>query len=186
MNGLEFVASLIDSLVWPLVAIVAIVVLRNPLGQVLLLLESVKYKDLHLRFRERLQQATVEASQLPGYSSESLTAGTGLASEIAPISPRAAVIEAWRGVESEVLAAAHSLGTPFLKQGRPIFRSALRALEHSGRLNHEFIEVLDGLRELRNEASHARDFAFTVDEALEFVALCESLAALVRDTAASA
>lgn len=185
MSGLQFLASIVSSLAWPATVIIAVVILRKPLRELLPLLQKLKYKDLEFEFGKRLQEVTAEVAQLPGYSSPSKASLTeSPAAKLALLSPRSAIIEAWRDVESTTLAAAHGLGEPFFQQNRPLLVSAMNALERAGKLDAYFVDVLDGLRELRNEAAHAPDFAVTVQEALDYVEACEWMTGYIRSATA--
>lgn len=54
MNGLAFTAAIVSAIVWPCVVLVAALILREPLKQLLPLLVRLKYKDFELDFRRRL------------------------------------------------------------------------------------------------------------------------------------
>jgi inactivated superfamily I helicase len=109
-----------------------------------------------------------------------------VAVRLAPVSPRAAILEAWRGVESAILEAAHSLGKPFFDDRSPVLVSAIRALEESGQLLRAQADILDDLRQLRNEAAHAPEFSIPVSDALDYVRLSEVAASHLRGIAAEA
>ncbi len=54
MDTLEFIASIIDSLAWPLAIVVLIFILRMPLGKLIPFLERLKFKGLELDFTKRV------------------------------------------------------------------------------------------------------------------------------------
>lgn len=186
MTSLEFVASLIESLAWPLVVLVAVWILRKPLGQLIPLLEKLKYKDLELDFSRRLEEAREVTAALPPAGREEIAAGESEAARLAAVSPRAAILEAWRVLESAILTAAHSLGESFSQQGRPLLVSAITALERSGMIDRGLGDVLDDFRQLRNAAAHAPDFAVPVSEAISYVHMSEQLARVLHDRAGDA
>ena len=57
MDVLTFIATLIDSLVWPIIIIVFVVLLRKPLSDLIPFLERLRYKDFELQFKSNLQLA---------------------------------------------------------------------------------------------------------------------------------
>ena len=61
MDWLSFSAQLIDSLVWPAVVITVIMLLRKPLTELIPLLRELSYKDLHLKFGQKLVELEARA-----------------------------------------------------------------------------------------------------------------------------
>lgn len=188
MDWLQFVASMVDSLAWPAAALAIVTILRKPLRDLLPLLQKLKYKDLELEFGRRLLEVQAEVTaQLPAQTERAIgEIEDSVAVRLAPVSPRAAILEAWRGVESAILEAAHSLGKPFFDDRSPVLVSAIRALEESGQLLRAQADILDDLRQLRNEAAHAPEFSIPVSDALDYVRLSEVAASHLRGIAAEA
>ena len=63
MDILTFISNLIDAAVWPAAVIFLVFLLRSPLGRLLPLVSSLKYKDLELQFGNRLKE--IGDSDLP-------------------------------------------------------------------------------------------------------------------------
>ena len=61
MTRLEFIAAVIDSLAWPAVVIMTVVLLRRPLAGLLPLLRRVKYKELEVEFAQEVKELRQEA-----------------------------------------------------------------------------------------------------------------------------
>src|SRR5215468_11107128 len=94
MDWLEFISSS----EWPAVAVVALVMLRQPLQRLIGTLRSVSYKDFKVDFGERLKKAEAEAAQLapqpPALAPPDPTAEQRFRA-VADVSPNAAVLQAW-------------------------------------------------------------------------------------------
>jgi hypothetical protein len=178
MNVLQFIASLVGSLAWPAVVFGVALVLRKPLGDLLPLLQHIRYKDLELEFGKRVEELQAEvAEELPAPGEAAATAEPERAAllKLAEISPRAAVLEAWRAVEAAALKAARRLEPD--EPGRTMSSyEAIRYLERSGKLDRAIAGPLQELRMLRNEAAHAPEFALRRESALEYASLAERLA----------
>ena len=59
MKTLEFVASAIDSLAWPVTVILCILILKEPLGKLLSRVSKFKYGEIEAEFQERLEKLVV-------------------------------------------------------------------------------------------------------------------------------
>ena len=179
MNGLEFIAALISALVWPTVAIVVVILLRKPLAGLIPLLRHVKYKDLELEFAQEVQQLREEAeAALRPLTSPPprVTAEEDSLTHLAAMSPRSAVVEAWRLVESSARYAIEARGVP-AEGGRPVNGPQLtRALGRTEVLDRETRGLMDRLRMLRNQTVHADDFFVDEASAREYVQLAVALA----------
>ena len=69
MNLLEFVASIIESLAWPLVFLLAFTLLRQPIKDLLPFLQRLKYKELEVEFNRRVEEVRAEVvEELPAPS----------------------------------------------------------------------------------------------------------------------
>src|SRR5262249_55904528 len=108
VDWLTFVSHSIASAAWPVTALIIIVMLRKPLSGLIPLLQRLKYRDLELQFGREIQEVRQEVqAELPagGMQAPSSTTET-IAARLAEVSPRSAVLEAWRQVEDALLRAA--------------------------------------------------------------------------------
>lgn len=186
MDWLTFVATLVQALAWPALVVLAVVLLRDPLTRLLPTLRSAKYKDLEFQFGEKLgelgdvaTQAKLPERELPAdwvYRDPDEFTFRHYIERLAPISPRAAIAEAWRGVEVAFTDAAQREGIP---EGRPLTQ-IVRGLEARGSLPRDALPLVDDLRILRNRAVHAEDFEPEPAQAVEFGHLAERLMASVQ------
>ena len=162
MDWLQFAASVIDSLAWPAVGLIIVIILRKLLAGLLPLLRKLKYKELEVEFDREVRELREEAASalppLPTSVPPPIPAESGLL-QLASTSPRAAVVEAWLLVEAAALRALEARGIQS-ETGRPLSGPQLtRALMHGEILDNAARAVFDRLRMLRNQAVHAQDFA---------------------------
>jgi len=113
MTWLEFISSLATALAWPGAVLALALVLRKPLAELIPLLQRMKYRDFEMEFRRRVSEAREEAGVEDEASTEAEpTPEEARIIELAKVSPRAAVTEAWLWVEFASLGAAKSLLGP--------------------------------------------------------------------------
>nr|VFJ45418.1 MAG: hypothetical protein BECKDK2373C_GA0170839_101112 [Candidatus Kentron sp. DK] len=175
MTWLEFISSLISALVWPVAVLAIALVLREPLKGLVPLLHRMKYKDFEMEFGRRLAEVREEAGVENEISTEAAPTPEEIRIiELAKVSPRAAVTEAWRWVELASLDAAKLLpGEHF--QNKTLTFQAIRKLEQSERIDRGAVLLLRDLRGLRNDAVHSPEFAVSSKAALEYAQMARQL-----------
>jgi hypothetical protein len=179
MDWFEFIASLVNSLAWPGAAVALVLILRKPLSGIIPLLQRLKYKHLELEFGKRVEEvseklvATIPRPTLRYVPSPS----ESRAIQLAEVSPRAAVMDAWREVERAVIGAAerNDLSTG-KERGKVTPLRAIRSLEQAELVERDKARLLSDVRMLRNQAAHAPEFALSKDSAIEYVSAAHQLA----------
>ncbi len=168
MDWMTFLASVISSLAWPAVVLVIVVLLRKPLAGLIPLLQRLKYKDLELEFGERLEVLEAELLEELPAPQDAIGPPQSRVLELATVSPRAAVLESWRGVEqaTQELAKRHQIALPREKARNPF--QVIRALERAEVIDSSTSSAIHELRSLRNEAAHAPEFAFDRESVLSY------------------
>jgi hypothetical protein len=143
MDWLNFSASVIHSLAWPVAILSALLLLRRELISLMPRIRKVRYKDLEFTLTEQISEAKREINigpaplSLPEPTSTSAAtreeAEVGTPSyfeSIAEVSPRAALLEAWHYFEASATKAAVRLG--LMKAGQGIqMRDLFRVLEQA-------------------------------------------------------
>jgi hypothetical protein len=163
------------------VVAVLVLVLRKPLRDLLPLLQHLKYRDLELDFGSSVEEVKEEleeelpAGAIPQFS----VAELGSMQRLAEISPRSAVLEAWREVERAALEASQPPAGRLYPYKSLTFQ-AFKNLERNEALDKKVLGVLRDLRGLRNQAAHAPDFALTKESALEYAASAKRLARYLK------
>lgn len=180
MNWIEFISSIVSALAWPATVIILVVILRKPLKGLIPLLQRMKYKDFEMEFGRKLAEAREEA----GVEGETPidaepTPEEARINELARVSPRAAVTEAWRWVELASLEAARTLlGDKF--RHKTFTFHAIRKLEQDERIDRRAVLLLHDLRGLRNDAVHSPEFAISADTALEYAQMARQLVGYLK------
>ena len=184
----NLIARMLEALVWPVTVVVIIFLFRRQIANVIKSLSKVRYKDFEAEFSRDLQDAVSKAEKLELPSPQTLRQATEsitLASsydrlfELATLSPRAAVTEAWLRVEASIDEVARAMA--FIP-GRGRNRVVIVELMQKGKLPKDTIYLYDDLRKMRNNAVHAMDFEISAEDAAHYVDLALGLAHRVRTT----
>lgn len=160
MDWKTFTTELINSLAWPAVTIFAILTLKDKIGELLPRLKKLKHKDTELEFMEGVAELAREASagEQPRVESPDLKLNREVLMRLAFISPRSAVIEAYRIVEVAGVKAIEKF-YPELKGQDIITQTQVSKLLRDKVLSSERYHQLRELLMLRNKAAHDEDFA---------------------------
>jgi hypothetical protein len=183
MDSLTFIAEMTKALAWPVAAVVVFLLLRSQLTQRFSALESLKWKDFEFRFASEVHRVATEAqTAVPQPEVRALPASSEeeRRNQLADLSPRAAIIEAWIGLESAAASALRSRGAAITE--REMYQPArlAEALMTSNLLDSYQADVLKDLRRLRNAAAHAEDPKITPETAREFVDVAGALERFIR------
>lgn len=166
LSFLEFLASVIDSLAWPVLVGFIVFLLRSPVAKLLDRLSRFKYKDLEAEFRDKLEDLKASSETEPaGESSVDPSANSISLQELAEVSPRAAIMEAWIKIEraTENYLVSSGLEKKYSYQGlRRLPNNYKDPIEH-------ILTAYQELRLLRNKAAHASDFELNTGSAQEYV-----------------
>jgi hypothetical protein len=189
MDWLTFIAEIIKGLAWPAVVLTLLLVLRRPIADLLPLVRKLRYKEFEAQFGARLEEVeTLKAETAPALPEPAAPAQPGeppgafrrpstdvlsLALQLAEKSPRAAILEAWLGVESAAKSAVKRLGLVAITPRSLL--DVIRTLDKSNALDAAQIAMLHELRSLRNDAAHSAEVALSTETAIRYVALAESL-----------
>jgi hypothetical protein len=182
MNGLEFVASLVNSLAWPAAVAVIVLALRTPLANAVS--GPVKRwkagpSGVEVEYWEQaIEEARAELEQSPEVGSDR-TALPGLDDELArlvEVSPRAAVMEAFARIESEMVTLLDGDSETVRVGGTRLARMA----HEQGRISDETLKAIEGMAVLRNLAAHGRSGEIDTTRALEFVVLADAVLFALR------
>ena len=179
MDTLTFIASLVNSLAWPvmvfLLVIFITVTFENEIGRVIDRIKSFGWGSLRMETEldsiKRLQDLELEISELDDRSRNATIAD-----------PRAAVIEAWLRLEWAAYENLEKRGVA-VRPRSPM--DTIRALTSEGLLSDNLLEMTEGLRRLRNIAVHELNVSINADNAKEYVASAEYVMAAIRSYEAS-
>ncbi len=172
MDWMTFVVELTKALAWPVAVVTVVILFRKPLYGLIPGLRKLKYKDLELEFSkgvEELRQESQKALPTPEKVAPLIEEERSRYVRLAEISPRAAVLESWREVESSAIAC---IRRNKLAPEDMMLKGHSRighVLLHANLVDKEQFDVLHKLWSLRNLAAHADDFSFGIEDAKGYV-----------------
>lgn len=189
MDWPTFSVRMVEALVWPLTVVVLAVVLRRYLRTLFAALNKVSWMGVEAEFNQKLQTIEIAAdrAQLPSSRDiERLVVGSPEPAadkywRLANVSPRAAIVEAWRDVEL----AAEQLGErlKLVNPGESAYRvveKSVHALTGPTGPDNKWLEVYRELQDLRNRAAHSTRFDLDAKQAYDYSLLASRLAARLR------
>ena len=186
VSGLEFAASLVDSLAWPAAVVVIVLLFRGRLTN-LLSGPVRRLKAGPAGVEIEYWEQTLAAAQQEIQGSPELTAAptTGAGGELVDelerlidVSPEAAVMEGFARVERELRMVVGDQADTRSRGARALARAA----RQSGRISEETASAIDGLSVLRDLAAHGQAGSVGSDRARDYLALADAvLYALRRD-----
>lgn len=185
MDNLEFISSLINSLVWPSVIIITVFIFRKTISQVMLGVSKIKYSNFQMDFGKELAkiESTINQSEDYGISDKKQLKNDKVEinnisnknpdqqlKAVAEISPVAAVIMTWSLVENEIQSTILRLS---ISPDYPFYNSVLKNVQLLKENNYidKFTEqTLSQMRILRNKVLHENtsNEPVTYSEALEY------------------
>lgn len=141
--------------------------------------KKLNLRGLEVTFEEDIAKARADLESVPIQRGKRTLERARFApvEELARTHPPAAIIEAWKLLEEELVQFAVKSGNP--KMANTPFR-VFPKLRKEGRVGSNAARVFDTLRSLRNEAVHKSGFTVTEGQALEYVDLAESMVAFIR------
>lgn len=186
---LDFIQSIIASLAWPITMLIAIVILKNQLINVLNRLSKLKYKETELDFVTELNNAKQVAKSIEkGFDSSkrlNFSINKTLIEEIeqvASISPQASIPLSWSMVESEIT---NLINRSSISLDYPPHNSILKNLEllkENNLIEDETFGLINSLRRLRNETIHSHGkILLSTNDAIEYAILSETLSKKLKE-----
>lgn len=189
MDWLTFISNLINALAWPAVVIVVLSGVRDRLPDLVAALRRLKYKDLELEFESSTAAIEMKSEEvIPETQKSVIVAGSteeelrSRLSQIADISPRSAILEAWLLVERSAVDVIRKRGISDLRTmpGPMKLRDHLRKAEL---LNEDLLGLFEELRFLRNEAVHVADAQFTPRAVTNYIRVALKMASHLEQKA---
>jgi hypothetical protein len=173
MDSLTFVSSLISSLAWPSVIVALVLVFRTEISRLLPRIKRVKHGESQVDFEEDVKVAVDFAEKdvslpavKPGLDQQRLYL-------LAEQSPRGAILDAWLQVEAALRSYASQQGIESMNSPIQIIRAIeIHSLDGNS-IGKGLINMLERLRQLRNDAVHLADAEITTDVAREYTALAD-------------
>ncbi|HEV2786689.1 MAG TPA: hypothetical protein VGV67_09900 [Solirubrobacteraceae bacterium] len=179
MTWREFIASLVDSLAWPMSVAVIVALLRR---QIAALLEAPvkRWKAGPVEF-EYWEQTAVEVAENVALAAPTWTGDdeeTQRLMALASSAPDAAVVEAFMLLERELIAAAER--HDFERDAKSYGARLAEQLANAGAITPETAHAIRGLATLRNLAAHGAGPKTSETRAREFVVLTQAVLFALR------
>ncbi|MCW8965067.1 MAG: hypothetical protein OQK82_00055 [Candidatus Pacearchaeota archaeon] len=159
-----------ESISWPVAAIVISFVLRKELGNLLSKIKKIRHNETEVEFKEEIEVAKKEASKsLPESKPTKIERSRSV--QLAELSPRGAIIEAWLNVEAALKEYAKRHGAQ-IDENKPFTIRALHfhSLDYNN-VGKGVLNMLERLRRLRNDAVHLTDSEIETESAVEYIEL---------------
>jgi hypothetical protein len=183
LGWMSFIASLVQSAVWPVAVVVVVILMRKPLGDALShRLRRLKAGPVEAEFDREAIEVREEVRRIPEVAAaEPRQEPVSLSDELVPltdVSPRAAVLEAFARIEERLNRLLETTGISYSKQSGPAL--ARLAFDHN-LISTETRSAIEGLFILRNLAAHSPRDDIGADRARDYVAMADAVLYAIRD-----
>lgn len=187
MDWLTFISKLIDSMAWPVAAVLLGLIFRKKLAELLPLLRKVKAGPLEAEFEIATKQVLASTAELaakerkpdtPQIEDKSSLEDTASKLLTARSEPTATIIEGWSTLDGEL----HKLARQTGINGDPLLSEAkvYREIMASDVLPIETRNLVQDLRQLRNQVAHAKVIP-TPESAQDYLVSVQRVVELIRN-----
>ena len=169
MDTSTLIVEIVKAVAWPLVAFIVFLNIRKPLLNLLEVVESLKWKNWQIEFKQELD----EAAGIPGLEKFKITADikNRIASE-----PRAVILEEWLHFRELALGALEKKRVKLSADIRSSPSALVDALEDVGLVTGKKAAGARSLAKMRNAAAHARNLKLDNNSTMEYVRIARGLA----------
>ena len=162
MGWLEWTASIVGSIAWPVAAVIIAAFFRSQITNLLKKVRKLSWGDASVDFAEKLDEIESASRVAEAEATSAPKAPTTLPDErftqLLQISPSAAVLDAWGAIETRLRTIATDLA-PSASTYMP--RQMILLLFKRGVIPSAMREILLELSSLRNAAAHQREVSVT-------------------------
>lgn len=192
MDVLTFTSKIIASLIWPLVVVFVVIAILRPLRELIADLgrriSNIKFPGGEAEFSDKLARIKDAANNanLPPVQPTipvepeplKVDGDERVWAKLIEISPRAAIVEAWRQLEGEMREVARNNDVPEKELNSPL--DLIRALERSSIFSSDIFGIISNLRGIRNTAAHRGEVEILRSDATDYVLLAKRVIAKLR------
>jgi hypothetical protein len=181
MDWLTFSVEMTNALSWPLVTLIVLLLFKPQLLEMIALIRKVRYKDIEVEIAKREIGEVRELSSAVQIDRDETYSFRDLEyfKQLADISPRAAITEAWSRVESLVYKVAQLPGMESRPIGTP-FSNILILLRESGAIEPATLRLIEKLRAIRNKTVHMKTDGLNSVDALDYVLSMQHVEAAIK------
>lgn len=174
---LSFFSSLLDSLIWPICAMLVFYSLRSKLRELIPLIRTIRYKGVEIGLKENVEDAANRADLIK-------ESGNAIFLKPTPESidpdPRMAVIKAWASVQSAIENLAMSNERKFEGRIPRSTRWQIEKLREVGVIDHELAGVLADMNGVRNMIAHGEEYFLPYETVKQFVEAANHVESIVE------
>lgn len=182
MDPLTFASVVIDALAWPISILLTAILFRRPLSELVASLTRLKHGEFELEFGQSIKSVALTASdRLPELQEHTHdTEVRDKVMKLIPVSPTAAIAEAWRHLETVAIETAKRADVELtdLALRKPIYIGG--ALHAHDVISEDDMKLFRELRRLRNEAVHYDKMEVTNEQALSYLDTAMRLSVKMR------
>lgn len=161
MNIFEFITALTQALVWPIVILIVVLLMHQPLSNSIPLLKRFNALGVELEFSNQLANVKKEISDSPKIE-ETVKAET---QSIADNSSTEIVLEAWLELKRKVFEQAIALGAD-CDQGS--LKECIKYLKKKGVIDGKIEKILQNLEEMKDTAIAAPGTKLSIESAKSY------------------
>lgn len=175
MDWLSFFSNVIASIAWPVTSFAIVLLLRKQFIALLPSLRKFKAGPVEAEFEREVKELKEEIAITQPLPDPALLEEKSQRNlKLAALSPRAAILEAWQGVDFAARRAIiQHAGSPIPDVSSPL--RVVKALAKSGLVSVDDVTLFNDLRGLRNQATHSPDFNPSYESAANYLQLAGSL-----------
>ena len=144
----DLIVSLLNAVAWPLVAIVALCMLRVPLSKLILLIEKVRYNGLQVEFRPFIQELTEKTKSLDTVDRDLIPKMLDFDAD-----PRITILASWASVERAIAELAEARHV----SRRASTRRQVELLRRADVISDPLASILQDMGAVRNLVAHGQD-----------------------------
>lgn len=170
MGGLDFTASIVASLAWPVAAVLIAAIFHKQIAGLLAKIRKLNWGDASVELADQLDKAEDKArvleaeAAIPPAVPEEQQAPDDRFDALLAISPSAAILDAWRPIERRLTELGKIHFGNEAKYSPP--HMVAQKLAHTGVMVSSVVAMVNDLRKIRNDAAHSKEVSVT--DALRF------------------
>ncbi|WP_322965626.1 DUF4145 domain-containing protein [Sphingomonas fuzhouensis] len=169
MGGLEFFASAIGSLAWPVAAVIIAAIFHKQIASLLAKIRKLNWGGASVELSEQLDRVEDKSREVPDDPAVDLTLPDVRFQQLIAISPSAAILDSWGTIERLLYQLGKDMNLAPKEMRNPIVIG--NNLLHQKRITPAVFEMLRDLRSIRNAAAHQQEV--TTTDALRFYELAD-------------
>jgi len=178
---LEFIARIIDTLVWPLLIGFLFFLIRKPIKKLISGIQTFKYGGAEFDFGEKIEQLTSNAQSLGVTAIYPETTFEAKKVEDVIDNPEMAIITAWIDIEESIRNWANQEQID-IKNNEQHGVNLINILRSHKAVNPDLLRLLESVRTIRNQVAHKpikndieEGAQITKDEALHWLSIMKSI-----------